>query len=197
MGELDLARHVADGEEGGDPGAAIFVRFDEPAFVGLQTGVLEIQAIRDRLATHGAEEQVGFEHFVAEMAAHSRGGGGDLFERFAGEDADAEVLLHAAPHFPAHIRIEQQQNVIEQFDDRHPDAKRCRHACQFAPDESAAENEQGPGQGIDGEEAAAFHHAFVPGQEAGHGRGRTGGDDDLPGAQSGAVAEGDGVAVLE
>ena len=146
------------------------------------------------------------QHFVAEIAGHAFGVGGDLFQRLAGEDADAEALLHVSAHFAAHIGIEQQQDVFEQLDDGDLHAEHRRHAGQFAADEAAAEHQHGRGQPREVEEPAAFHHALVLRQEAGHDRGGTGGDDDLPGADGlgrgrrdacPTSGNGDGVAVLE
>ena len=143
VGELDFARHVADGEDGGDVGAAAVVCLDEPALGDLHPGVLQLQPLGDGLAAYGAQEQVGFEHFVAEVAGHAFVIGGDLFERLAGEDADAEALLHVTAHFAPHVGIEQQQNVFEQLDDGHLHAEHRRHAGQLAADESSAEHQHG------------------------------------------------------
>ena len=76
-----------------------------------------------------------------------------------------------AAHFAPHIGIEQQQNVFEQFDDRHFYAEHRRHAGQFAADEPAAQHDHALGEPVNVEEPAAFHHAFMFRQEARHGRG--------------------------
>ena len=154
-----------------------------PRSVTFTPAFSRLQAVGDRFAADGAQEQVGLEHFVAEVAGHAFVVGGNLLERLAGEDADAEALLHVAAHFAPHIGIEQQQNVFEQLDDRHLHAEHRRHAGQFAADESAAEHQHALGQPGEVEEAAALHHALVFRQEAGHDRGGTGGDDDLLGAE--------------
>ena len=90
-----------------------------------------------------------------------------------------------------------QQDVLQQFNDRDFDAKHRGHAGEFAADESAAQDKHRRGQPLDVEEGAALDDALVFGQETGHGGGRAGGDDDLPGADARAVADFEGVAVNE
>src|SRR5581483_1116146 len=106
----------------------------------------------------------------------------------AGEHADAELLFHVSADFTADIGIEQQEDVLEQFDDGDLDAEHGGHAGEFATDETAAHHDHGAGEFLDVKESAAFDDALMFRQEAGHGGSRAGGDDDLLRRKTGRAA---------
>src|SRR5581483_3368158 len=188
MGELDFAGDVADGVDVRGGRAAVVIGFDVAALAGLEAGVFELEAFGDGFAADGAEENVGLEDFVAKTAADGTGAGGDFFERLAGEHADAELLFHVSADFTADIGIEQQEDVLEQFDDGDLDAEHGGHAGEFATDETAAHHDHGAGEFLDVKESAAFDDALMFRQEAGHGGSRAGGDDDLLRRKTGRAA---------
>ena len=197
VGELHFAGYVTDGEDAGDAGAAAVVGFDEAAPVRFQAGFIQFQAVGDGPAADGAQEQVRLKGFIAEFGGDAIVGGLEVFQSLAGEDTDAKGFLHVAAHFATDIRIEQEQNVLKQLHNCDFHSQVRRHAGQFATDEAAAQNRHAGGQLGDVQKPAAVHHARVPGKKSRHGRGGTRGDDDLPGANGGAIANENGVAVLE
>ena len=56
MCKLNLAGHIADGKDRGDFGAAVIVRLDKAAFVGLESCIFKMQSLGDGFAADGAQK---------------------------------------------------------------------------------------------------------------------------------------------
>ena len=78
MGELDFSGDVADRVDRRDFGAAILVGVDEAARIDREPGVFEPQSVGHWLAADRVEHELGAQRFVAEVAAHALGVGGNV-----------------------------------------------------------------------------------------------------------------------
>ena len=186
---------VAHGVHAVDRGAAALVGDDEAAVEG-DPGLLVAQAVGDRAATDGDQQQVGDE-LVAALEAHRDGRPVVLgrLEPHAGAEGDA-ALAERPLQRGADRGVLGGDEPGEGLDDGDLGAERAHHRRELDADDAAAEHDDTAGHGIQRQGTVAGDDRATD-LEAGQGAGvGAGGEHDVP-ADEPPVADDDGAVALE
>src|SRR5581483_1483707 len=142
VGELPVARAVADGVDVRNGGAATLVRSDALAAVELDADLLEAEALDERPAADGDEHQVGL-HRLAVAEVHGQLGAvvvdaGALLAELQRDPAALELLRQLLRGVSVLLRDER----VEHLDDRHLAAEAREDRRELAPDDATAEDDE-------------------------------------------------------
>ena len=180
VGQLDPAGDIADGVDSGNAGPAMVVDGDEALGIGLDAGGGQVEFGGDRLAADRNQQVIGHDNGVADIAGDPGRGRGDIGQRLAGVDLDAE-FLHLGGHGARHFLVEGGQDAVEHFDDRHLGPQPGEQAGEFTADDPATQHQQAGRDRLGRQHSSRIQDPLGFRNEPGHQRRGAGGDDDLVG----------------